>query len=36
MSILIEERRAVRELSARLSALARRVEALARREETPP
>lgn len=36
MSILVEERRAVRELSARLAELAERVEALARRKEDKP
>jgi len=36
MSILLEERRAVRELSARLAALAERVENIARRPEDEP
>ena len=36
MSILLEERRAVRELSVRLAALAMRVEALTRRAEGDP
>ena len=36
MSILLEERRAVRELSARVAELAERVEALARRAEDGP
>jgi len=36
MSILLEERRAVRELSARLADLAERVEALARRTGDEP
>jgi hypothetical protein len=36
MSILLEERRAVRELSRRLAALEERVETLARRPEDEP
>jgi len=36
MSILVEERRAVRELSARLAELAEQVEALARRAGDEP
>ena len=36
MSILLEERRAVRELSARVAELAERVEALARRAGDEP
>ncbi len=36
MSILLEERRTVRELSARLAALAERVDALARRPGDEP
>jgi hypothetical protein len=36
MSILLEERRAARELSARLAALAERIETLARRPEDEP